>query len=82
MTMTGGGMCADTVVSCSHLTRCQDDNITCSVPNTICVNNTRCGEPVCFPIERASSTACPPMASRYSSPTTSGIRHYNLIIDL
>ncbi|CAF5022328.1 unnamed protein product, partial [Rotaria sp. Silwood1] len=59
MTTTGGGMCADTVMSCKDLVPCENDNQTCSVPNTVCVNNTRCNIPVCYPIERASSQRCP-----------------------
>ncbi|CAF4915821.1 unnamed protein product, partial [Rotaria sp. Silwood1] len=34
MTTTGGGMCADTVMSCKDLVPCENDNQTCSVPNT------------------------------------------------
>ncbi|CAF3923779.1 unnamed protein product, partial [Rotaria sp. Silwood1] len=69
MAMTGGGMCADTIISCSNLTRCQSDNVTCLAPNTVCVNNTRCNVPVCYPIERASVSVCPSLNSRYSSTT-------------
>ncbi|CAF5182037.1 unnamed protein product, partial [Rotaria sp. Silwood1] len=63
MTMTGEGMCADIVVSCEDLVPCENDNKTCSVLNTVCVNNTRCSTPVCFPITRASSQRCPPLTS-------------------
>ncbi|CAF3982270.1 unnamed protein product, partial [Rotaria sp. Silwood1] len=64
MTMTGGGMCADTVVSCKDLLPCENDNKTYSVLNTVCVNNTRCNVPVCYPIHRASSERCPPLPSK------------------
>jgi len=67
MTMTGGGMCADTIISCANLGRCQNDNVTCLEPNTVCVNNTRCDVPVCYPIERTSSKNCPPLISTASS---------------
>lgn len=69
MTMTGRGLCANTVISCSSLVACQSDNMTCSEPNTVCVNNTRCGVPVCFPISRASNQQCPPLASTNSTAT-------------
>ncbi|CAF2616003.1 unnamed protein product [Rotaria sp. Silwood2] len=71
MTMTGSGMCADTIISCSNLTRCERDNETCLTLNTVCVNNTRCNVPVCYPIERASFIVCPSLNSRYSSTTPS-----------
>ncbi|CAF4011316.1 unnamed protein product, partial [Rotaria magnacalcarata] len=68
--ITGGGMCADAVVSCKDLVPCGSDKQSCSVPNTICVNNTRCNTPVCYPIDRASSQRCPPLASRTFITTT------------
>ncbi|CAF1340267.1 unnamed protein product [Rotaria sordida] len=61
MAMTGGGMCTDTAISCNDLIPCANDNKTCSAPNTVCVNNTRCTIPVCYPIDRASSQRCPPL---------------------
>ncbi|CAM4798706.1 unnamed protein product [Rotaria magnacalcarata] len=70
MTITGGGMCADTVISCQDLAPCENDNMTCLAPNTICVNNTRCGIPVCYPIDRASSQTCPSLTSSTSNTTT------------
>ncbi|CAF1352840.1 unnamed protein product, partial [Rotaria sordida] len=39
-------------------------------PNTVCVNNTRCSIPVCYPINRASSQWCPPLTSRISIIST------------
>ncbi|UJR19800.1 hypothetical protein I4U23_022933 [Adineta vaga] len=73
MSMTGGGMCADTLVSCNNLIRCENDNMTCSAANTVCVNNTRCEGPVCYPIERASSQRCPPLGSTITNSTTTTI---------
>ncbi|CAM4959255.1 unnamed protein product [Rotaria socialis] len=35
MAMTGGGMCADTVISCQSLSPCGNDNQTCSSPDTL-----------------------------------------------
>ncbi|CAF2686645.1 unnamed protein product [Rotaria sp. Silwood2] len=71
MTVTGGGMCANVVISCSALTQCETDNKTCSVPNTICVNNTRCDVPVCYPIELATPQMCPPLTSGHISTSLS-----------
>ncbi|CAF2046991.1 unnamed protein product [Rotaria magnacalcarata] len=73
MTMTSGGMCANTVVSCNNLTRCNSDNVTCSVPNTVCVNNTRCNIPVCYPIELASYQQCPAREAPISTTTTTTV---------
>ncbi|CAF4042636.1 unnamed protein product, partial [Rotaria sordida] len=70
MAMTGGGMCTNTVISCKDLVPCENDNKTCSAPNTVCVNNTRCSIPVCYPINRASSQWCPPLTSRISIIST------------
>jgi len=70
MTMSGAGLCANTLVSCSTLTRCNSDNQTCSVPNTICVNNTRCNVPVCYPLTLATPQMCPPITSRNISTTS------------
>jgi hypothetical protein len=66
MTTTGSGICADTIISCKKLHSCEKDNLTCSTPNTVCFNNTRCNHPVCYPIERASTHLCPPLTSRTS----------------
>ncbi|UJR07187.1 hypothetical protein I4U23_011475 [Adineta vaga] len=66
MTMTGSSICADTIISCKKLHLCEKDNMTCSTPNTVCINNTRCNVPVCYPIERASINLCPPLTSRTS----------------
>ncbi|CAF0746324.1 unnamed protein product [Adineta steineri] len=71
MTMTGAGMCTDTTISCQNLTLCENDNKACSTPNTVCVNNTRCNVPVCYPIERASSQRCPSLNSENVTTTTS-----------
>ena len=71
MAMTGGGMCADALMSCNDLVRCANDNKTCSTPNTVCVNNTRCQVPVCYPMERASSQRCPPLNLSKTNSSTS-----------
>ncbi|CAF2027865.1 unnamed protein product [Rotaria magnacalcarata] len=63
MAMTGAGMCADTIISCKDLLPCENDNQTCLVPNTVCVNNTQCNVPVCYPIDRASPRRCPSLIS-------------------
>ncbi|CAM4807384.1 unnamed protein product [Rotaria magnacalcarata] len=71
--MSAAGLCADTLISCNNLSSCQNDNLTCTTPNTVCVNNTRCKIPVCFPIERASAGRCPPLNSSSSSVSTSTV---------
>ncbi|CAF3805339.1 unnamed protein product [Rotaria socialis] len=59
MTLTEQGICADTAISCSSLLACTNNGKACSPPNTVCVNNTRCSGPVCYPLARASSERCP-----------------------
>lgn len=76
MTMSASGLCADTTIPCENLTQCDSDNKTCSIPNTVCVNNTQCGLPVCFPMERASSQRCPPLNVSHSDSTTSKFSKY------
>ncbi|CAF1159399.1 unnamed protein product [Didymodactylos carnosus] len=54
------GICAVADLVCSNVIRCNLDNITCSTPNTICVNNTRCHQPVFYSLAFASTQLCPP----------------------
>ncbi|CAF1103988.1 unnamed protein product [Didymodactylos carnosus] len=55
------GICAVADLSCSSVVRCNPDGITCSMPNTVCVNNTRCQQPVCYPSALANTQICPPV---------------------
>ncbi|CAF3857950.1 unnamed protein product, partial [Adineta steineri] len=54
------GICASTIFSCSNFVRCNMYNITCSIESTICVNSTRCGQPICYPLPMANKQICPP----------------------
>ncbi|CAF0943310.1 unnamed protein product [Adineta steineri] len=54
------GICASTVFSCASVVRCNMDNVTCSIESTICVNSTRCGQPICYPLAMANKQICPP----------------------
>lgn len=80
MTMAEKPMCADTVVPCQDLFPCENDNKTCAVPNTVCVSNTKCNNPVCFPIDRASSQRCPPLDNKTSIITKGQL--FFIILDL
>ncbi|CAF1524543.1 unnamed protein product, partial [Adineta ricciae] len=62
------GICASAMISCSSLPACDMNNRTCSYDGTVCVQNTRCGEPVCYPTLLASTLMCPPL------PTTPQVR--------
>ncbi|CAF2976560.1 unnamed protein product [Rotaria sp. Silwood2] len=62
------GICAFAALPCSSMVRCNSDNITCSIPQTICVNSTRCQQPVCYPMALANIQICPP--NRITSPTS------------
>ncbi|CAF4085353.1 unnamed protein product, partial [Rotaria sordida] len=57
---TISGICAVADLSCTSMIRCNSDNITCSIAQTICVNSTRCQQPVCYPMALASIQICPP----------------------
>lgn len=61
-TSVGEGMCASTMISCSVLTPCENDRVTCKQPETICVQDHRCSNrPVCYPIALANLAVCPPV---------------------
>ncbi len=53
------GICGSTVFSCTGVVRCNADNKTCPIDNTVCVNSTRCGQPVCYPLALANKLVCP-----------------------
>ncbi|CAF2710890.1 unnamed protein product [Rotaria sp. Silwood2] len=55
------------------MVRCNSDNVTCSIPQTICVSGTRCQQPVCYPMPLANIQICPPSARPTSTTTTSRI---------
>ncbi|CAF1274035.1 unnamed protein product [Didymodactylos carnosus] len=63
------GICALADLACSNVIRCNLDNITCSIPNTIFVNNTRCQQPVCYSLAFASTQLCPPQNFTTGSAT-------------
>ncbi|CAF1162300.1 unnamed protein product, partial [Didymodactylos carnosus] len=56
----GSGMCANPIISCSNLAPCQN-NHTCSVLGTVCVNSTKCQQNVCYPVALAIPQMCPPI---------------------
>ncbi len=77
----GGGICA-ALLSCSSLTPCSSDNVTCVVPYTVCVVKTRCNKPMCYPIALAVSQVCPPLNSTATTlmvPTSAGICQWNIL---
>ncbi len=53
------GICAAVVLSCTNVLPCNPDNLTCPIENTICVTNTRCQRPVCYPLALADRRVCP-----------------------
>ncbi|CAF3001330.1 unnamed protein product, partial [Rotaria sp. Silwood2] len=58
------GICASMMISCSVLTPCEDDRITCKQPETICIESHRCSnQPLCYPIALANTAVCPPLPS-------------------
>ena len=69
------GVCAALVLSCTSLVRCNSDNRTCPIENTICVNNTRCQHPVCYPFALADKQICPS-----SVTTTTRMKYSNVVL--
>ncbi|CAF1572226.1 unnamed protein product [Rotaria sp. Silwood1] len=67
---TSSGICAVADLSCTSMVRCNSDNVTCSIAQTICVNNTRCQQPVCYPMALANIQICPPSARPTSTTIT------------
>ncbi|CAF4853425.1 unnamed protein product, partial [Rotaria sp. Silwood2] len=53
------------------MVRCNLDNVTCSIPQTICVSGTRCQQPACYPMPLANIQICPPSARPTNTTTTS-----------
>ncbi|CAF0840051.1 unnamed protein product [Adineta steineri] len=64
------GICASAVLPCTSVVRCNADNKTCSVENTVCVNSTRCGQPVCYPLALANKLICPKNTTVATTTTT------------
>ncbi|CAF0832710.1 unnamed protein product [Adineta steineri] len=64
------GICASAVLPCTSVVRCNADNKTCSVENTVCVNSTRCGQPVCYPLALANKLICPKNTTVATKTTT------------
>ncbi|CAF5060306.1 unnamed protein product, partial [Rotaria sp. Silwood1] len=67
---SSSGICAVADLSCTSMVRCNSDNFTCSNAQTICVNSTRCQQPVCYPMALANIRICPPSARPTSTTTT------------
>ncbi|CAF2710826.1 unnamed protein product [Rotaria sp. Silwood2] len=68
---TTSGICGVAGLSCTSMVRCNSDNVTCSIAQTICVNSTRCQQPVCYPMPLANIQICPPSTRSTSTATTS-----------
>ncbi|CAF3132099.1 unnamed protein product [Rotaria sp. Silwood2] len=68
---TISGICGIAALPCSSMVRCNLDNVTCSIPQTICVSGTRCQQPVCYPMPLANIQICHPSARPTSTTTTS-----------
>ncbi|CAF0942973.1 unnamed protein product [Adineta ricciae] len=72
----GTGLCATNLVSYANLSPC-DENSSCTENNTVCVLNSCFGQPLCYPLDRASSSVCPPSnfsASSSLRPTVTVIQ--------
>ncbi|CAF0917972.1 unnamed protein product [Rotaria sordida] len=60
------------ILPCDAVVPCNSSNkFACStVPNTVCVNGTRCQQPVCYPLALTNAKICPPAVSTKTSTTT------------
>ncbi|CAF3328454.1 unnamed protein product [Rotaria sp. Silwood2] len=66
-----GGICGFSALPCSSLTTCSNYNMTCTVPCTVCINSTRCNQPMCYPLAFTVSQVCPPYNSVATTSTVS-----------
>ncbi|CAF1150355.1 unnamed protein product [Adineta steineri] len=64
------GICALAVLRCTDVVRCNTDNRTCPIENTVCVNSTRCGQPVCYSLALANKLVCPRNTTATTTTTT------------
>ncbi|CAF0999436.1 unnamed protein product [Adineta steineri] len=64
------GICALAVLRCTDVVRCNTDNRTCPIENTVCVNSTRCSQPVCYPLALANKLVCPAATTTTTVRTT------------
>ncbi|CAF4554213.1 unnamed protein product [Rotaria socialis] len=55
---TGGGICGVSM-SCAGLLPCNNSTLTCNNSQSVCIVNTCCIKPVCFPLVSASNSVCP-----------------------
>ncbi|CAF3698803.1 unnamed protein product [Rotaria sp. Silwood1] len=78
---TSSGICAVADLSCTSMVRCNSDNVTCSIAQTICVNNTRCQQPVCYPMALANIQICPPSARPTSTTITTRSKEFQLCLE-
>ncbi|CAF2710794.1 unnamed protein product [Rotaria sp. Silwood2] len=78
---TMSGICAFATLPCISMVRCNSDNATCSIAQTICVNSTRCEQPVCYPMALANIQICPPSAGPTSTTTTSRSKEFGLCLE-
>lgn len=69
-TSTGGGVCGLGTVLCSNLTSCNNATLTCSDPQSVCLINTCCFRPICFPLVYAGNSVCPTNSSNGTRTTT------------
>ncbi|CAM4917550.1 unnamed protein product [Rotaria socialis] len=67
LTSSSSGVCAASLLPCSSLTPCASDNVTCTVPCTVCAFSTHCNKPMCYPLALTDPQVCPPLNS--STPT-------------
>ncbi|UJR12266.1 hypothetical protein I4U23_016443 [Adineta vaga] len=68
---TNTGICGSVVFSCASVVLCNAVNKTCPIENTVCVNSTRCGQPICYPLAMANKLVCP---KKITSTTTTTVK--------
>jgi hypothetical protein len=63
----GSGICGDGNVSCAKLPPCNTDTLTCNDPQSVCIVNSCCNKPVCYPLSSTGSSVCPTNSSNWWS---------------
>ncbi|CAM4922448.1 unnamed protein product [Rotaria socialis] len=68
LTSSSSGVCAASLLPCSSLTPCASDNVTCTVPCTVCAFSIHCNKPMCYPLALTDPQVCPPLNSSTPRP--------------
>lgn len=63
----GSGICGLGSISCSTLPPCNNKTLTCNDSQSVCIINSCCIQPVCFPLSATGNNVCPTNISSSTS---------------